>query len=86
MATSDRAYNQVKSILNKLDRSITDARDKRTKPSAPAQSSMATTEPQSRPAPASQDAPAAARPANSPYGRAQPLPPKNQNPPLRWGT
>ncbi len=86
MATSDRAYNQVKSILSKLDRSITDARDKRTKPSAPAQGSMATTEAQARPAPAAQDAPAPSRPSNSPYGRAQPLPPKGQNPPLRWGT
>ncbi len=30
MSTSDRAFNQVKAILSKLDRSIDEAREKRT--------------------------------------------------------
>lgn len=49
MSTSDRTFNQVKAILNKLDRSIDEIRERRTqgptKPPAPAASSGEPTPP-----------------------------------------
>jgi hypothetical protein len=73
--TSERTINQVRAILNKLDRSIDEARERRTHPEPAA--------PQAAPAPdhvpAVSASPAPAHPgaaagrANSPFGRAQPL-------------
>jgi hypothetical protein len=95
MSTSDRTMSQVRAILQRLDRSIDQAREKRTQPvaapSAPAQVSAAPA-PQPAPAPsasASAIGPSAApaQPArpSSPFGRAQPLnrAPQQQ---LRWGS
>lgn len=79
MGPSDRAFNQVKSILGKLDRSIDQLREQRNAGPAPA----------STPAPAAaanamsqqiggrtaEPAPQQPRPA-SPFGRATPLPPR----------
>lgn len=36
MSTSERSFNQVKAILRKLDRSITEARERRTQAPPPA--------------------------------------------------
>lgn len=72
MSTSERAFNQVKAILQKLDRSIDEARQKRTQPPAPA-STEAT------------DAPKAPAPGSSGYGRATPIPPGRATSSLqRW--
>jgi hypothetical protein len=72
MSTSERAFNQVKAILRKLDRSIDEAREKRTHTG-------------SEPAPS---VPIPARPATpgaSGYGRATPIPPGRSVPSLqRW--
>ena len=70
MGPSDRAFNQVKSILGKLDRSIDQLREQRVAGPAPAaalsqQIGGRTAEP----------APQQPRPA-SPFGRATPLPPR----------
>lgn len=79
MSTSDRAFNQVKAILGKLDRSIDQARERRTQPE-PIQAGPSIAIPQPAPIPV---APPAAAPVStapgrppSPYGRAQPLPPR----------
>jgi hypothetical protein len=70
MGPSEKAFNQVKSILGKLDRNIDQLREQRKSP-AP----VATQPPPGRvepPKPA--PAPAAAyRPSNSAYGRATPI-------------
>lgn len=70
MSTSERAFNQVKAILRKLDQSIEDARERRTQgraePAAPA----------ARPAPA----------GTSVYGRATAIPPKPAAGLQRWST
>lgn len=67
MSTSDRTLNQVRAILNKLDRSIDEAREKRTH--------TPTAAPPPAPAPAAVQAPAPPPPASgSQYGRAQPMP------------
>jgi hypothetical protein len=84
MGTSERSFNQVKSILGKLDRSITEARDRRTRgplPASPSEPSPV------NPAASTQPTPPATPPApgKSGYGRATPLPPRNTQPPLRWG-
>jgi len=65
MGPSEKTFNQVKSILNKLDSSIDQLRQRRTAPSAPG----------STPAPL----PAPARPGtnNNGFGRATPIPPRN---------
>jgi hypothetical protein len=72
--------NQVRAILNKLDRSIDEARERRLQPPAP-------------PMPAPPPAPVAARPVNtgsgpptttSQYGRAQPLQRPQASNMLRW--
>lgn len=68
MSTSDRTLSQVRAILSKLDRSIDEARERRThRPAAPA--------------PVAAAAPIAAReaappppPTTSPFGRAQAIP------------
>lgn len=71
MSTSDRAFNQVKAILQKLDRSIDEARQKRTQPPAAS--------------PDAPDAPKAPPPGSSGYGRATPIPPGRSTSSLqRW--
>jgi hypothetical protein len=77
MSTSDRTINQVRAILNKLDRSIDEARERRTQPSMPA----AHQPPQATPTPAPQQQPAA---PSSAYGRAQPLQRPQAATALRW--
>ena len=78
MSTSDRTISQVRAILNKLDRSIDEAREKRLQP-APA--------PLPPPAPMQAQAPKPppqpATPASA-YGRAQPLPRPQATNMLRW--
>lgn len=90
MSTSDRTMNQVRAILQRLDRSIDQARERRTQP-GPAPLASAPM-PAPAPAPTPSTAPVstgttpAATPARppSPFGRAQPL--NRSNPQqLRWG-
>jgi hypothetical protein len=73
MSTSERAFNQVKAILQKLDRSIEEARRKRT---------------QGGPRDPDAPAPETPRPAGtgtSGYGRATPIPPTRPSSTLqRW--
>lgn len=71
MGPSEKSFDQVKSILGKLDRSIDQLRAKRTSPAVP------------EPAPRVQSTPAQAIPAAIPssrassvFGRATPLPPR----------
>lgn len=78
MSTSDRTINQVRAILNKLDRSIDEAREKRTHTPSPATSQVAA------PAPVQAAAPAPVAPSTSQYGRAQPMPKAQPASPLRW--
>ncbi|MFN0134088.1 MAG: hypothetical protein ACKVW3_16360 [Phycisphaerales bacterium] len=75
MSTSDRTINQVRAILNKLDRSIDEARERRTRGPLP----------EPTPAPAAiAPPPPAPQPMNtSKYGRATPL---NRGDQPRWGT
>jgi hypothetical protein len=89
MSTSERTINQVRAILSKLDRSIDEAREKRTHP-APAPVAAAPVPP---PPPISPNqliggtpkpAPAVPAAPRSPFGRAQPLN-RPQAPQLRWG-
>ena len=75
MSTSERTLNQVRAILNKLDRSIDEAREKRTHVPPPAPPPLAVPV-QAAPAPA-------ASPSTSQYGRAQPLKAQPANM-LRW--
>jgi len=79
MSTSDRTLNQVRAILNKLDRSIDEAREKRTHVPPP-------TPPQPPVAPISAPAAVAPQPAptQSQYGRAQPMPKAQPANMLRW--
>ncbi len=83
MSTSERTFNQVKAILNKLDRAVDDARNKRTMPGTPAPS-PATLPVPSAPV-ATAPAPVAQPKTTSQYGRAQPIRPA-QTPPasMRW--
>lgn len=88
--TSERTMNQVRAILNKLDRSIDEARERRTQPAEP----VAATAPKVAPVPQPERAAASVltqpgqaaegtvRP-NSPFGRAQPL---NRSAPPAWRT
>jgi len=72
MGPSEKAFNQVKSILGKLDRSIDQLREQRKTPAAP----VATQVPPGRVEPPKVPVPAAApafRPSNSAYGRATPI-------------
>ena len=71
MSTSQRTFDQVKSILGKLDQRIDALRERRTSdvipmPAAP----VATPAPMQAPKPAPTPAPA---PSRSAYGRATPL-------------
>lgn len=80
MSTSDRTLNQVRAILTKLDRSIDEAREKRTHTgpvAAPAPTPVATAQaaavvapipPKVAPVPPAPSTP------GSQYGRAQPMP------------
>ncbi|HYE61649.1 MAG TPA: hypothetical protein VD997_06610 [Phycisphaerales bacterium] len=75
MGPSEKAFNQVKSILGKLDRSIDQLREQRTTPPAPAAAVVthARVEP---PKPAPAPAPAPYRSASG-FGRATPITPTN---------
>jgi hypothetical protein len=78
MSTSDRTISQVRAILNKLDRSIDEAREKRTQPTPqPVHQAPQPTPP--APAPQPQAAPSSA------YGRAQPLQRPQSAGATRWG-
>lgn len=78
MSTSDRTINQVRAILNKLDRSIDEARERRLHPAPP----PAPTPP---PAPAPAHKPQTSPPSSgSQYGRAQPLQRPQANGLPRW--
>lgn len=79
MSTSDRTINQVRAILNKLDRSIDEAREKRTH--IPPPTPMAS---QPIPVPAPVQAVPAPSPSTSQYGRAQPMPKAAAANILRW--
>lgn len=72
MGPSEKSFDQVKSILGKLDRSIDQLRAKRTTP--------AVAEPPQRvpqtPSPAPIPAVAPSQRATSVFGRATPLPPR----------
>ena len=68
MGPSEKAFNQVKSILGKLDRNIDQLRAQRLNPTP-------TNAPFVPPTPAPPAAPPAPR-AGSNYGRATPLPPR----------
>lgn len=69
MSTSERTFNQVRAILSKLDRSIDEARERRTHPPAAAVPQA----PAPQPATVQPAAPSPAPASNSQYGRAQPL-------------
>jgi hypothetical protein len=75
--TSERTINQVRAILNKLDRSIDEARERRThpEPAKPVSPPVAPVAPvASAPATAPQaSTPGADASRGSPFGRAQPL-------------
>ena len=73
MGPSEKAFNQVKSILGKLDRSIDQLREQRTAPPAPAVAAHARVEP---PKPVPAPAPAPYR-STSGFGRATPIAPTN---------
>ena len=77
MSTSDRTISQVRAILNKLDRSIDAAREKRTQPPMPVPHQA----PQPTPPPAPPQQQAA---PSSAYGRAQPLQRPQSATALRW--
>lgn len=77
MGPSEKSFNQVKSILGKLDRSIDEARNRRTHvapvtPTAP----KPVLSPSRQAAPTPPPAPMPIRPGP---GRAQPLPQQNTN-------
>ncbi len=76
MGPSEKSFNQVRSILGKLDRSIDEARQKRTQvapPPAPAPKPMQI--PQNpMPMPAPQQRPANMQPSRPSPGRATPIP------------
>lgn len=74
MGPSDRAFNQVKAILGKLDRNIDQLREQRTTPAVATPAGSNTTV--IPPAPARNPEPTPPRASNSPYGRATPLPPR----------
>lgn len=70
MGPSEKSFNQVKSILGKLDRNIDQLRAQRLNPTP-------TNTPFAPPTPAPAATPAATPPrAASGYGRATPLPPR----------
>ena len=93
MGPSEKSFQQVKSILGKLDRSIDSVRQARLQPGSPSTPATASppqahpaqpvAQPQAVPAPSKGVATqTTARPA---FGRAQPLPrPNNSNPGGKW--
>ncbi|MBL8760104.1 MAG: hypothetical protein JNL50_02275 [Phycisphaerae bacterium] len=89
MGPSEKSFQQVKSILGKLDRSIDSARQARLQPGAAGVPAIVPTVPVTplvkpmAPSPATPGtATQAARPS---FGRAQPLPrPTNGNPGGKW--
>lgn len=97
MPEQNRAFDQVKAILDKLDRSIDEARQKRLhgdEPEAeqPAETQESENSPQARKIePAEPDRPAevpsgqtARRAGSSPYGRAKPLRPNGNGDTAAW--
>lgn len=72
MSTSERTLNQVRAILSKLDRSIDEAREKRTQP--PLAIAHPVPAPQPAPQPVLPQQQTTSPPSTSAYGRAQPLP------------
>lgn len=93
MGPSDKAFNQVKNILGKLDRSIDEVRNKRLTPEptpVPVQSSSVVASPTTligvpKQAPAAAPA-AASAPARSGFGRARPILPENGGGSALWKT
>lgn len=85
MAEHGRAYNEVKELLGKLDRSIDDARDKRLHGDRPEPEPI---QPRREPEPRKVEEPNGVvnppRPGASKYGKARPLRPNNDQP--RWRT
>ena len=84
MSRSERAFNQVKSILGKLDRRIDEARARRMLPAdapIPASAAAPVQAPPTPPKPA-----AAVTAPKSVYGRAKPLHPSPFQTPARWET
>ncbi|MFM9997106.1 MAG: hypothetical protein ACKVU4_15060 [Phycisphaerales bacterium] len=79
MSTSERTMNQVRSILHKLDRSIDEAREKRTQQRVGTHATVVAPVREVPPAPAAAAAP-------SQYGRAQPMPASRNGAAPRWGT
>ncbi len=97
MPEQNRAFDQVKAILDKLDRSIDEARQKRLHGDEPeADESQPQREPEKSPQtrqnePAQSDRPAevpsgqtARRAGSSPYGRAKPLRPNGNGDTAAW--
>jgi hypothetical protein len=78
MGPSEKAFNQVKSILGKLDRSIDQLREQRTSPPTPpaAPQGQGRAEPPKLPIPTPPAQPAY-RPSTSGFGRATPILPSN---------
>jgi hypothetical protein len=79
MSTSDKSFNQVRAILNKLDRSIDEARERRLQPATPVAPAPPPVQSQAAPKPA-----APSNPNGSQYGRAQPLQRPQASNSLRW--
>lgn len=91
MGPSEKSFQQVKSILGKLDRSIDSVRQARLQPGSPST-------PTSSPVPQAVPVVAQAKPVSTPpstgsaspaarpnFGRAQPLPrPNNSSPGGKW--
>ena len=71
MSTSERTLNQVRAILNKLDRSIDEARERRTQPPLAIAHPAPVPQPAPQPTLPQQITPP---PSTSAYGRAQPMP------------
>lgn len=92
MTTSQHTFDQVRSILGRLDRSIDQAREKRLHgDDEPKQQSTQTAAPERRDEPKAPPPPAvgparqAPAKAPSPFGRAKPLRKANDDSPLdRW--
>ncbi|MFO0835447.1 MAG: hypothetical protein U0638_10770 [Phycisphaerales bacterium] len=91
MGPSEKSFQQVKSILGKLDRSIDSVRQARLQPGSP---SSPTTSPspqaapvvvQAKPVPTPPSTGSASQAARPNFGRAQPLPrPNNSSPGGKW--
>ncbi len=79
MGPSEKAFNQVKSILGKLDRSIDQLREQRTSPPVPAVAAVIPlrAEPAAKPAVAVTPPAQPAYRTNSGFGRATPIPPSH---------